>query len=1598
MYKSQLLCVVLCVILSRGLADAAVIDCSAITVTESADNWGQLPGTNLVDGSGLDANGLCHINRNYGSWIGNDSGTDTSAAPGTTAGPAWVQFEFDQIYKLDEVWVWNANISYGRDYGMRNVIVEYSTDGNTWYTKSTYEFPKANGLTTYTGFSAFDFAGVSARYVVFTAASVNGNWGYPNIYALSEVRFNGTSDFAGQASPEDDELDVSINTDLSWVKGDSAADVNGQQIYFGTSYYGVSTATTTSDPCGVYKGTQSNCSYVPGTLAKNVTYYWRVDEVNGVNSWKGCVRQFTTSLNDSIASSKITATASNDCNGFYPAKLAKNKSGLDSSLLLHSTSTTTMWFASSSGNSSANPDITSGPAWIMFVFDNVCDLQEMWVWNCNDGITNRNCGLRDVAVEYSSDGDTWYKLGDYTFTQASGLANDPGVSACDFNGAKARYVVITAKTSNGNWGGNYYSLSEVRFYGSESTVVREVQSGVPWTMQYDATNINPKTAGSVTYSDGTTGCMFGSQSLATAESSVLDINTMASSSYYCYFYPDSNYVDTNSTTGYTVEWRAKLISANTTTANSACSISGNPAANKCWVVGLVKHNGKIWAHQFYTAAGDPCEVEVDSDADNPAYHTMRVVVENGNATLYVDGVYASQASLYSQPIIYKVRFGDVTDAAGANFKTDYFYVYDGGGITPKEFREPAKNRKRRVIFDNDGGDITMDLQGTTVQEFWDDRMTGLIGTQTDTIVYCPVSSGFGQFTYDTTIGDILTSKAGILSNNKTADYIAQGTDALKMTVDFCRQNGFEVFFSMRMNDIHDGQGWMAEFFNQFKKDHYSWLFGYDDANNPVNGYWTGVDYSEPNIRNHALALFEEVCQNYDVDGIVLDFFRHPVFFQSQADGGVASIAEKQEMTDLITDIREMTDREGLKRGKPILIAVVTPDDVNYAGNIGLDITTWMANDLIDLWVPTGYYRIDTMEDGVALGHQYGVKVYPCMSECRMSDALAKASRSSDRAYYAEAQNWFYSGADGVYSFNYFINHASPLFLNTYPRLRYMGDPNTLAGRDKTYSTSMLGYSEVEVYYAGGKGFWDYNFVAPEKVISLPASTNETMDILIGEDVANADPSPNVLLRLRFDTAPAAIDDLAVTLNDTYSLSGYRRLDFNSATGYTVEWRIKLTEADASSGGYAFMKCSPESDKYWYVSVLQHDDKNWVQLSDGSEIELDSDKDNPAYHTLGVTAYNGYAKLYIDGDSSPADTHALHSGGPYALCWGDVSGSADANSYYDYVYASDDGAHAPGEPNWTMQYDVDGKRPIETGSVTYSDGTTGRMYGGTIGFASVYSDANYLDINTLNSNNSCIFYADSNYVDTNSTTGYTVEWRAKLLSVDTTGVNWACSFSGSPMLNKAWIVALIEKDGKILAHQYYTAAGDPCEAILDNDANDPAFHTLRVTVENDRATLYVDGVYASSASLYSYGTIWQVRFGDPTGSADVEFLTDYFYVYDGGAVPPMVQTWTVRYEGSALPSSSSACSYSDGTTGPLVAHAESPYSSVFTSYTSASVEKSLRINTIGSNQDCFFTFDDQWFHYRVNPTDVENGWNEIGMTLGAGKNTVTLKDLLVEVDY
>jgi hypothetical protein len=454
----------------------------------------------------------------------------------------------------------------------------------------------------------------------------------------------------------------------------------------------------------------------------------------------------------------------------------------------------------------------------------------------------------------------------------------------------------------------------------------------------------------------------------------------------------------------------------------------------------------------------------------------------------------------------------------------------------RQARKEAVERRRRVILNNDGCDVLYfpaDRE-ITPENLLELRTSPLVGSHVDTIFYCTISSGFGYFTHDTKVGSVLdTDVAGQFGRNDvnaTRPLIEQGTDALKVMVDFCRAHGIEIFWSMRMNDTHDA-GHRPDrpypLFSPVKQKHPEYLIG-SMEDRPKHAAWTAVDYTHPAIRDLAFGYIREVCRNYDVDGIELDFFRHLSYFKTVAAGGRATEEELDMMTDLIRRVREMTEREGMRRGRPILLAVRVPDSVGYCRAMGFDLPRWLSEGLVDLLIGTCYFQLNPWEHLVELGHRHNVKVYPGLSESRLRGETAPLRRNSQESYRGRALRAWQSGADGVYLFNFFHPRA--------PMLHEIGDPDLLGSLDKTYfvtlrPTRRRSYGNPAYWLTGGEQFSNVPILSPEDPLHLKPGEPVTVQLLVGDDLAAAVERglrPTAVCQM----VAAGGDSVTVTLNGT----------------------------------------------------------------------------------------------------------------------------------------------------------------------------------------------------------------------------------------------------------------------------------------------------------------------------------------------------------------------------------------------------------------------------------------------------------------------------------
>ena len=233
----------------------------------------------------------------------------------------------------------------------------------------------------------------------------------------------------------------------------------------------------------------------------------------------------------------------------------------------------------------------------------------------------------------------------------------------------------------------------------------------------------------------------------------------------------------------------------------------------------------------------------------------------------------------------------------------------------------------------------------------------------------------------------------------------QGCDYGKRMIDAARRAGLKAWISLRMNDDHNPHLPNHPCHSTFWKSHQEWRLSY------------GLDYEQPEVREHYMKLIREVSERYDLDGLELDFLRFPFYFRNGREHEGAKL-----MTAFVKEARGMT-REAAKRwGHPVKLAVRVPSTPWIARRNGLDAVSWGQAGLVDLIVTGGWYLSADSDvpieawKGLLIGTDVAVALSVETSINSGGSGLRSMSAPEMRGFFASG---WHRGADALYLFNIF---------------------------------------------------------------------------------------------------------------------------------------------------------------------------------------------------------------------------------------------------------------------------------------------------------------------------------------------------------------------------------------------------------------------------------------------------------------------------------------------------------------------------------------------------------------------------------------------------
>ena len=207
--------------------------------------------------------------------------------------------------------------------------------------------------------------------------------------------------------------------------------------------------------------------------------------------------------------------------------------------------------------------------------------------------------------------------------------------------------------------------------------------------------------------------------------------------------------------------------------------------------------------------------------------------------------------------------------------------------------------------------------------------------------------------------------------------------------------------------------------------------------------------SAPTCRRLSSSLIER----FDIDGIELDFMRHPAFFR---------VAEAYQyrylMTDFVYGVRDTAKSSRSKKGEASgSCGARAPDAGGRQANRSRRRGVWIREGMVDMLIAGGGFIPFEMpiREWVETAEGTGCKIYGCFEGLR--------PLLEEKALKALALRYWEAGVDGIYFFNFYS------MSNDWRRsvLNQLADPIVLRRLDKRYEldhsnrhqpTSQLGYS------------------------------------------------------------------------------------------------------------------------------------------------------------------------------------------------------------------------------------------------------------------------------------------------------------------------------------------------------------------------------------------------------------------------------------------------------------------------------------------------------------------------------------------------------------
>lgn len=302
------------------------------------------------------------------------------------------------------------------------------------------------------------------------------------------------------------------------------------------------------------------------------------------------------------------------------------------------------------------------------------------------------------------------------------------------------------------------------------------------------------------------------------------------------------------------------------------------------------------------------------------------------------------------------------------------------------------------------------------------------------------------------------------------DLVEAGVDWLHEAIAACRRRGLGVVISVRMNDPHNS----ADLRDPLNPPELADCRLGNQAAYPEMRYMTGtygLDYSRAEVRGYMLRMIRELVEDYDADGLQLDWLRVPSACPPGADEAMIAT-----MTAWHGEVRALVEAQARQTGRPPRLGLRVPGNHRMLRHIGLDVAAWGRAGWLDFLCVSNFMQTSWDMPHDRLREEFGPDVtihgvteltFNFLWARRQGGPTDRFTCAHRPGLRANVAGKLVLGAQGIEVFNFFVADLTRRFsqlavgrtlrdASDYPALRDLTNLDKLRGEEKHYAFTVAG--------------------------------------------------------------------------------------------------------------------------------------------------------------------------------------------------------------------------------------------------------------------------------------------------------------------------------------------------------------------------------------------------------------------------------------------------------------------------------------------------------------------------------------------------------------